>query len=121
MPIYLLECNDCSFQWDQFFNMKDKKTSACTKCGGSGRRIFTAPNVSIDAKINPYDIESLVKKTGNMKGNLGNMFDLASEASEKRGGENDPIRKKALKEYAKKRRGKKYPTKDKTIDVKFRT
>jgi putative FmdB family regulatory protein len=120
MPIYVLECQKCEHQWDAFFSSDEKKKEGkCPACGKKGKRIFTAPNVAIDTKINPTDLDGLTRKTGQMKGNIGDLWDIAREASEKRGGKNDPIKKKALANYAKKRGGKKY-REDKSVDFEFR-
>lgn len=122
MPIYLMECKK-EHQWDQYFEMNEKKKEGlCPTCGKMGKRIFTPPNTSIDAKVSPWDIDGLTRKTDNMKGNIGNLWDLAAEASAKRGGDNDPIKKEALKKYAKERNGAKYRGKrPKTIDIQFGT
>lgn len=110
MPIYLIECQNkkCGHQWDHYFPGAEKKKEAiCPKCHKIGQRIFTPPNMGFDTKVNPHDLNALTRKTGNMKGTIGNLWDAAAEASEKRG-PNDPIKQKALKDYAKLRGGKQY-------------
>jgi hypothetical protein len=89
--------------------MRAEKTTNCPKCKALGRRVFAMPNVGADRKINPFDLDALTKKTGTWKGaKIGQLWDFAAEMSEKRGGDSDPIRKRALEKYAKDRRNKKY-------------
>lgn len=124
MPIYLLECTKCEHQWDAFFDMNAKKEGECPKCKKHGKRVFTAPNVGIDTNINPNDLNALTAKTGKMRGTLGDLYNLAKEASDKRGGDNDPIKKKALENYAKQRNGKQYKAprkKHESINVEFKS
>ena len=74
-------------------------------------RVFTVPNMSIDAAADPFSAEQFRQKTKNMKGTMGDMWDYSKELSEKRKeslGGKDPIRQKAEKEYSKKRKGMKY-------------
>lgn len=122
MPIYSFRCQKCNTNWETYFSMKDKKEQVCHDCGNMAERVFTIPTMGIDTKTDYGDIDSLVKKTGSMKGTVGNLFDLAAEASEKRGGDNDPIKKKALEDYAKQRKGKKYipPAKSNPVDIELR-
>lgn len=75
-------------------------------------RVFTAPQVSIDANIDPFSPESFVEKTGRNKGTIGDLMDRSAELSEKRASRNggvDPLRVEAFDKYAKKRRGLKHP------------
>lgn len=109
MPTYCFECKKCKKEWEEVFRMKDDKISKCPKCKKTGARIFTSPQANIDAKIDPWDINKAVEKTGKNKGNLGDLWDRAKEMSEKRGGEEcDPLYKKATDNYAKARKGKQY-------------
>lgn len=108
MPTYTFKCEKCKTFIDLVFKMKEDKESNCKECGKKLVRVFSVPNMAMDSKINPYDLDAMTKKTGNMKGTVGDLWRLASEASEKRGGDDDPIRKKAIEDYAKKRKGKKY-------------
>lgn len=103
--------------------MNENKVSNCPKCKEPGKRVFVNPNVAFQTKIDPHDIKQMVRKTDSLKGsNVGELWDMAAEASEKRGGENDPIRKKAELDYAKQRKGKKYRggSKANTDAFKFR-
>ena len=70
--------------------------------------------MSVDASADPFSAEQFRQKTKNMKGTMGDMWDYSKELSDKRKeamGGADPIRKKAEKEYSKKRRGMKYKEK----------
>jgi len=74
-------------------------------------RVFTVPNMSIDAASDPFSAEQFRQKTKDMKGTMGDIWDYSKELSEKRKnamGGTDPIREKAEKKYSKKRRGMKY-------------
>jgi len=80
--------------------------------GQSFERIFTTPYTSIGTKINPFDSKDFVEKTKNKKGNLGNLFDAAKEASIKREeilGTTDPVKQQYYNQYSKKRKGQLHP------------
>ena len=77
-------------------------------------RVFTVPNASIDSSVDPFSSQQFTEKTKNMKGSMGDMWDYSKELSEKRKeatGTGDPIRKKAEKNYSKKRKGMEYKEK----------
>lgn len=78
-------------------------------------RVYHAPEISMNnanaSKIDPYNPNSFIEKTGKMKGNYGNIQDLSKELSDKRAslsdtGE-DPLKRKKFDEYTKKT-GKKH-------------
>ena len=75
-------------------------------------RQFSVPNMSVGSKIDPFSSRQFVEKTGNMRGNWGDMMDASKELSEKRaqitGGE-DPVRRKKFDEYSAERKGKIHP------------
>ena len=73
-------------------------------------RIFTVPQVSVDAKLDPYNSRGFVDKTSK-GGSVGDLWDMAKEASSKRKEKegHDPLQKKWFSDYAKKRNGKKHP------------
>jgi len=77
-------------------------------------RVFTVPNASIDSNVDPFSAQQFTEKTKNMKGTMGDIWDYSKELSKRRkevtGGE-DPIKKKAEKDYSQKRRGLKYKEK----------
>ena len=77
-------------------------------------RVFTVPNASVDGSIDPFSAQQFTEKTKNMKGSMGDIWDYSSELSERRKKDNngeDPVRKKAEKNYSKKRKGMKYKEK----------
>jgi hypothetical protein len=62
-------------------------------------RVFTKPNSSIDTQINPDSASSFINITKNKNYTIGDLWSKSAELNEKRGGENDPIKQKALKKY----------------------
>ena len=72
--------------------------------GVEWQRVFLSPNAAISNSPDPFDGNSFVEKTANMKGTVGDMMDYSAELSQKRaertGGE-DPLKRKHLKEYEK--------------------
>ena len=80
------------------------------------RRVYEVPQVnmgvSTSKKIDPWDNNSFVERTGKMKGSYGDMQDHAKELSEQRASESttgeDPVKRKYLDDYAKSRGGKKH-------------
>ena len=75
------------------------------------RRVYHAPNMSIDSNIDPNNPRDFVNKTANKKGTMGDLLDRSKELSEKRAsklGTEDPIKRKFFDNYAKERNGKKH-------------
>ena len=83
--------------------------------GTEWRRIFTAPNMSVDSDIDPFSSKDFAEKTKNKSQNLGDLWDRSRELSEKRKKAlgHDPVKKKYFKDYTKKRKGMRHP-KDKS-------
>ena len=79
--------------------------------GTEWRRVFTVPNATIDTKIDPFSSKDFAEKTKNKSQNLGDLWDRSKELSQKREKilGHDPIKKKHLKDYSKKRKGMKHP------------
>ena len=48
------------------------------------KRIWTLPCMNIDSVINPLSSQEFINKTKNKSGNVGDLFDLSRELSEKR-------------------------------------
>lgn len=72
------------------------------------KRVFSVPNASSDTNIDPYSQNDFIEKTGKKKGTLGDLYDQSRELSEKRAKDNggeDPVKKKKLEDYKKKRFG----------------
>jgi predicted nucleic acid-binding Zn ribbon protein len=85
------------------------------------KRIFFAPNASIDSKIDPFSSSDFMRKTGAKKGTYGDLLDKSSELSHKRAeiaGGSDPVKEKYFKEYSEKRRGAKHPEQMKSFESK---
>ena len=90
-------------------------------------RIYEAPQinmgVSTGKSIDPWDNRSFVERTGKMKGTYGELEAHSAELSEQRAKESltgeDPVKRKYLDEYSRKRGGKKHFTEmKKTIENK---
>jgi len=120
MPLYLFSCPECERFFDAVFGMNDEKHPICPSCKNTScDRVFTVPRTGVDTRINPHDIEAMTQKTSRMRGNIGNLWDMAAEASEKRG-KHDPIKQAALNDYAKRRKGKQYRKQPKSFDIEFK-
>jgi len=99
---------------DVVMPMKDYKHY----CGENGNedfweRIYETPqlNTSGGAKVDPFNNNTFINKTGNMKGTYGDLLDYSSELSEKRAeqaGGVDPLKRKYFDEYKKKTGGKRH-------------
>jgi hypothetical protein len=74
------------------------------------QRVWSAPNASIDTQVDPFDSKAFVDSTKNKKGTMGDLWDQAKEASEKRTDKlgHDPIKQKYFKNYSKGRKGMKH-------------
>jgi hypothetical protein len=75
------------------------------------KRVFTAPNMSVDSQIDPYSSKDFVQKTENKKGTIGDMMDYSKELSQERAEKNggvDPVKEKYYKDYSDKRKGAKH-------------
>ena len=78
--------------------------------GVEWRRVWSAPNASVDSHTDPFNSEQFVESTKDTKGTYGDMIDRAKEASEKRTQKlgYDPVKQKYFKEYSKNRQGMKH-------------
>lgn len=72
-------------------------------------RVFTKPNATIDAQINPFSARDFAKKTE--KYTVGECWDLSAEMSEKRKKieGKDKVKEKTISDYRKKCKGKRHP------------
>lgn len=88
--------------------------------GVEWKRVFYAPNASIDTKVDPNDKNKFIEKTGNMKGTLGEMMDYSEELSKERASKSetgeDPVKKKMFKDYENKTGKKHLKDKKKTFE-----
>lgn len=83
------------------------------KKGLKWERVFTAPNIGIDTKIDEFSQAQFIDKTKNAKGSIGDLMDRSRELSEKRASRNggvDPIKQKFFDNYAKERKNKRHPS-----------
>ena len=113
MPEYLFENPDTGEVISVIQGIDEKHTYS--EKGKEFSRVFTIPTASIDSSIDPFSSQHFSEKTKNMKGSMGDMWDYSKELSEKRKeitGSEDPVRKKAERNYSKKRKGMKYKGKD---------
>jgi hypothetical protein len=90
-----------------FFYMNDDK-KFIDESGYQWVRQFYLPQTSFDIKSDPFSSEDFTTKTKLKKGNLGNLFDAAKEASLKREDKLgfDPVKTKFYEDYKNKRKGK---------------
>jgi len=74
-------------------------------------RQFVNPQVAINSVIDPNDKKSFVDKTRGKNYNLGELWSLSQECSEKREGMSgvDEVRVKAEQKYSEKTKGAKHP------------
>lgn len=80
--------------------------------GVKWERVFTVPQASIDANIDPFNQQQFIDKTGSKNGSVGDVWDRSAELSAKRAekaGGVDPVKAKYYKDYSKKRKGKPHP------------
>ena len=91
------------------------------------QRIYQSPQVnmgnSTSKSIDPWDNNSFVNRTKEMKGSYGEILEHAKELSDKRAKQSatgeDPIKRKYLDSYSKERSGKKHPSEmKKTVENK---
>ena len=78
--------------------------------GTEWNRVFTVPNASVDTA--PLSANQFVEKTKHQKGSMGDLFDQAREASDKRAKQNggqDPVKKDYYEKWSKDRNGKRHP------------
>jgi hypothetical protein len=128
MPEYTFFNTETEEYRDVFFKMNDKKIYSGEDGSevGKWRRVFHAPNASVDSvsNINPFDIKGAVEKTRNKKGSVGEMWDASREMSERRqdkiGGE-DPIKRKFFDSYEKSQGVKHFHDKPDKIETKHAT
>jgi hypothetical protein len=101
MPFYLFQNPNSGEIKEIFFKMNDIKTYQ--ENGTEWSRIYTVPQASIDANIDPYSSQAFVEKT-RRAGTIGDLVDMSKEMSERRGGiKNDQIKKDHIKQWKKDR------------------
>jgi hypothetical protein len=83
------------------------------------KRVFTVPQASIDARVDPFSAKQFADKTGSKKGTYGDLLDRSAEMSHERAvqaGGIDPVKSQYFNDYSKKRRGAKHPDQMKTFE-----
>tara|TARA_Y100001951_G_C11038527_1_gene128932 strand:- start:64 stop:444 length:381 start_codon:yes stop_codon:yes gene_type:complete len=102
MPIYVYKHPTEERYEEVVQGMEDDHTFS--EDGVEWKRVLLSPNAVISNNPDPFNGNSFLEKTANMKGTVGDMMDYSAELSEKRaertGGE-DPLKKKHFKEYEK--------------------
>tara|TARA_R110000765_G_scaffold424291_1_gene534818 strand:+ start:125 stop:505 length:381 start_codon:yes stop_codon:yes gene_type:complete len=102
MPIYVYKHPTEERYEEVVQGMDDSHTFS--EEGVEWKRVFLSPNTAISNNPDPFNGNSFLEKTANMKGTVGDMMDYSAELSEKRaervGGE-DPLKKKYFNEYKK--------------------
>lgn len=108
MPLYTFEHPTTGEQQDIIFSINDDKIFV-DESGIKWNRIFLAPNVSVDAGIDPFSKNQFLDKT-NKQGTVGEIMDISREMSDKRKSKlgYDPIQKEYFKKYSEKRSGTKH-------------
>lgn len=110
MPLYTYKHPDTNEHKDVFQSMNEEHIYV-DGFGTEWKRVYFAPNASIDSNIDPFSQRQFTDSTGAKKGTMGDMLDYSSEMSarraEKSGGV-DPIKKKYFDDYAAKRNGQRH-------------
>lgn len=102
MPLYTYKNPKTGETKDVLQSMKD--THEYEEDGVAWIRVFIVPNTTIDSQVDPFDKNKFIKKTGNMKGTVGDMMDFSKELSEERAnkaGSEDPVKRKFFNDYEK--------------------
>ena len=103
MPLYLFENPKTGETAELVQQMKDPHVFV-DEDGLEWDRVWVVPNASIDTHIDPFDEKSFVRRTGDKKGTVGDIWDYSKELSEKRIDKEgkDSIKEKWGKDRAKK-------------------
>jgi hypothetical protein len=127
MPMYVFQHPDREEYAEAYFGMNDEKKYVDEE-GTEWKRVYLSSQLSVDAKVDPWDNADFVNKTGNKKGTVGDMLNLSSELSEQRAKESggvDPLKQKYYDNYSKQRGGAKHMDQmkktyeDKNIKIDF--
>ncbi len=127
MPMYVFQHPDREEYTEAYFGMNDEKKYIDEE-GTEWKRVYLSSQLSVDAKVDPWDNADFVNKTGNKKGTVGDMLNLSSELSEQRAKESggvDPLKQKYYDNYSKQRGGAKHVDQmkktyeDKNIKIDF--
>lgn len=111
MPMYVFKNPKTGEEAEVFFHMDDEK-KYIDQNGLEWERVFLSSQLNTESSIDPWDNNSFVNKTANMKGTVGDLLDKSSELSSMRAEQNggvDPLKKNYFKKYSKDRKGAKHP------------
>lgn len=90
-----------------FQNMNDNHDFWKDEDGVKWNRLFSVPHAVVDSifNVNPHDSKEFVNVTGKKKGNIGDLFQLSAELSEKRASKVgiDTLKQKSFENYEKSR------------------
>lgn len=125
--MYVFQHPDREEYTEAYFGMNDEKKYIDEE-GTEWKRVYLSSQLSVDAKVDPWDNADFVNKTGNKKGTVGDMLNLSNELSEQRAKESggvDPLKQKYYDNYSKQRGGAKHVDQmkktyeDKNIKIDF--
>ena len=111
MPLYLYQ-NPKTKEYIEIIQTMSEEHSFVDPQGLKWDRIFTSPEISSQKITDPWDKNSFINETKNMKGTIGDMMDKSTELSNMRAKENggiDPLKTQKFKDYSKERGGLKDP------------
>jgi|TARA_A200000159_G_C7299957_1_gene329621 hypothetical protein len=111
MPIYTYKHPEKEEYIEIFQSMNEEHSYKCEK-GLQWKRVFTSPQISANVITDPWDKNTFVNETKNMKGTIGDMMDKSAELSNMRAEKNggvDPVKQKYFDNYKKERGGVKDP------------
>jgi len=110
MPLYTYKHPETNEHKDVFQSM-DEEHIYIDGFGTEWKRVYFAPNASIDSNIDPFSQRQFTDSTGGKKGTVGDMLDYSAEMSERRAeksGGKDPLKQKYFDDYAAKRNGQRH-------------
>ena len=112
MPVYIFQHPETEELMEVVQQMSEPH-SFVDEDGIEWDRIWSAPNMAVNNSLINADTtcEDFVRKTKDKNYNLGEMWDLSAQLSEKRKGTRgvDNVKEEAKKTYSKKCKGKKHP------------
>ena len=102
MPLYSFEHPETGETVELVQGMKDPHVFV-DESGVEWNRVWVSPNAAMDTNVDPFSAKDFVKKTANMKGTVGDIWDYSKELGERR---KDKEGKDKLKEGHDKKRAK---------------
>ena len=110
MPLYTYKHPETNEYKDVFQSMNEEHIYV-DGFGVEWKRVYFAPNASIDSNIDPFSKRQFTDSTGGKEGTVGDMLDYSAEMSERRAeksGGKDPLKQKYFDDYAAKRNGQRH-------------